>query len=76
MKRSSSTDLFGNFFVTAGVVGIAIAAFLGINLRNQFWDGLGRPMGRVRSSKSPMFIGLGTTVRLQHTIGTPLVLPM
>src|SRR4051794_38060450 len=35
------------------------------------WDGLGRPMGRPRSPKSPMFTGLGTTVRLQHTTSPP-----
>ena len=37
-------------------------------LRRSLWDGLGRPIGRLRSTKSTMFTGLGTTVRLQHTI--------
>jgi hypothetical protein len=35
-------------------------------------DGPGRPMGRVRSAKSPMFTGLGTMVRLQHRTPPPL----
>jgi hypothetical protein len=28
------------------------------------WDGLGRQLGRIKCAKSPMFIGLGTMVRI------------
>jgi hypothetical protein len=40
------------------------------------WDGSGRPMGRARSVKYPMFTGLGTTVRLQRLMGPPQTLPI